>query len=319
MENGIMKREAVDANLAKVGLRIIEGEYTGKNVKMPMMDNDGYKYSLSYAYVTSSIKNRKSPPRKFHVNNPYTIDNIKHYMKLNNITHLELLSTEYYRNNKDLEFKCEHGHIFKRQWANFQQGITDCPKCKFRFSNLEEYKEYVKKICGDEYSVIGEYITSQDYIMMRHNKCGNEWLIAPNVFAGGNRCNNPDCYILRGEKSPHWKPELTEEDRKNNYSRLNTPGYKKWRGEVLGAYNNKCVICGRKTTKDNRLVPHHLNSWNSDIDGRYDVSNGVAICTEHHIEFHRQYKYGNNTKMQFVEYKKIKDKDKQESEIISLL
>lgn len=103
---------------------------------------------------------------------------------------------------------------------------------------------------------------------------------------------------ITGEKHPKWNAELTDEERAK---KRNTPEYEKWRIEV---YKNDDYIC--QCCKDKRggnLVAHHLNGYNWDIGNRYNPDNGVTLCEDCHIEFHRIYGYGNNTRKQFEYFK----------------
>lgn len=281
------------------GYMIIDEEYKGGNSKMSCMDQYGYKY-----YCTLQNLRFAKRARAFAKSNPYTRDNIKLWMRINNKEDT-LLSTEYFgngsRSNDKLLFICKDGHEFKTSWADYRSG-KGCPKCVRRYESLEDYIKVVYEMYGDEYSVIGEYVNSQTKIMMRHNKCGYEWMVTPNSITQRHGCPQPLCCKKRGEDHYKWNPSLTDEDRKHNSSRLTQLGYKKWRGSVLSKCNNKCIICGEKKTKLNKLVPHHLNSWNTHVDQRLDVNNGVAVCEHHHKEFHSIYGFGNNTKEQFEEY-----------------
>lgn len=85
-------------------------------------------------------------------------------------------------------------------------------------------------------------------------------------------------------------------DRKDDY------GYIRWASEVKRRDHYTCVICGRKGVA---LNSHHLNAWASHPDERYDVDNGVSLCTFHHEDFHSKYGKGKNTKEQFEEYRVI--------------
>lgn len=285
------------------GYTIIDKEYKNSSSKMNCIDSQGYKY-----YCTLQNLKFAGKSRAFQKSNPHTIENIKLWMKINKRDDI-LISTQYISNgskNKDkLVFVCKQGHEFKTTWADYQSG-KGCPKCVRRYESLEDYKKVIYKMYGDEYEVLGEYKNSQTKILMRHNICGHEWLVTPNSMTQGHGCPNPQCCYKRGENHYKWNPNLTAEDRLRNSSRLTQLGYKRWRGLVLGRYNNKCVICGTKKSKNNKLIPHHLNSWNSYIDQRLDVNNGVAMCEYHHKEFHSMYGFGNNTKEQFEEYKNNK-------------
>ena len=46
----------------------------------------------------------------------------------------------------------------------------------------------------------------------------------------------------------------------------------------------------------NPKYAHHLYSHHKNEDLRYDVSNGVTLCKECHLDFHRKYGLKNNTK-----------------------
>ena len=83
-----------------------------------------------------------------------------------------------------------------------------------------------------------------------------------------------------------------------------------WRKQVYKNFSYKCDICGKKG-KGGKLIAHHLNSWNSYKDQRYDINNGTCMCPEHHKMFHDEYGYGDNTEKQYKEFKKsIKMLDK---------
>lgn len=61
-----------------------------------------------------------------------------------------------------------------------------------------------------------------------------------------------------------------------------------------------CQLC---STRVGTLNAHHLNAWNSHPDERFDIDNGVTLCTDCHTNFHKEYGYGNNTKEQFSEFR----------------
>jgi len=85
-------------------------------------------------------------------------------------------------------------------------------------------------------------------------------------------------------------------DRKDDY------GYIRWSDHVRRRDHYTCVICGRRGVAVNS---HHLNAWASFPDERYDVDNGVTLCTFHHDDFHEKYGKGKNTREQFEEYRAI--------------
>jgi len=85
-------------------------------------------------------------------------------------------------------------------------------------------------------------------------------------------------------------------DRKDDYA------YVRWAREVKNRDHWSCVICARRGVA---LNSHHLNAWAEYPDQRYDVDNGVTLCTFHHEDFHERYGKGKNTADQFEEYREV--------------
>lgn len=71
--------------------------------------------------------------------------------------------------------------------------------------------------------------------------------------------------------------------------------------------NFTCVTCGDK--KGGNLNAHHINSWSTSVDDRLSVANGATLCESCHVEFHKIYGYGNNTRYQFEDFLKYKARD----------
>ena len=89
--------------------------------------------------------------------------------------------------------------------------------------------------------------------------------------------------------------------------RLKDPKFIKWANEIRERDNYSCQICFKRGSKTNA---HHLNSWDSFPEERYDIKNGILLCVVHHEQFHNIYGFGNNTKYQFEEFKKFLEKIK---------
>jgi hypothetical protein len=107
-----------------------------------------------------------------------------------------------------------------------------------------------------------------------------------------------DCYheSQKGEGNTQWKPlEQCKTDESKIWRKR--VEYRKWRKEVFTKDSYLCQICG-KNTRD--LHPHHLNSFDKFVEQRFDVNNGVTLCTKHHKQFHKEHGYGKNTTEQYV-------------------
>ena len=103
-----------------------------------------------------------------------------------------------------------------------------------------------------------------------------------------------------GEKNPKYNPNLTEEDRLRRCYYIGGGNQRSWSKQIMERDNYTCQICG--DNKGGNLNAHHLNAWNAFPEQRFDLDNGVTLCTDCHKEFHSQYGYGDNTREQFNEY-----------------
>lgn len=101
--------------------------------------------------------------------------------------------------------------------------------------------------------------------------------------------NTSSCGCLRketmkarvGELNSNWNPELSEEDRRRQNGGRE-PGVKKWAKAVKQRDSFTCQACG----SEENLVAHHLNSYKSDKENRYNLENGITLCRECHTDFH---------------------------------
>lgn len=105
----------------------------------------------------------------------------------------------------------------------------------------------------------------------------------------------------------HWNynDNITDEERefRKDKRQVGDLKYKQWSKQIKEQANFICDICGQHGYD---LNSHHLNSWNAYKEQRYDLANGVCLCDKCHKEFHHIYGQGNNTKEQYIEFKKNK-------------
>lgn len=286
------------------GYILLDDVYINGRTKMTAIDKDGYKYY----FTLDNLKFAKAA-RMVDKSNPYSIENIKLWLKNNNVPY-ELLSTEYNgngsrnRNECLLKLCCENGHIFHRTWNDIYRGIH-CEECEKRFNNHEQFVEYINNKYGQEYEILGQYINSATKIKVKHNKCGTIFDVRPENLANGHGCPNSLCCKKRGKEHYKYNENLTDEER--FFDRKSKKEYRDWRQSVYKLYNFSCDICGSKSSKKNKIVAHHLESYDVNIDLRYDISNGVAMCSCCHIDFHKKYGFGKNTAEQYREYKNNQD------------
>jgi hypothetical protein len=105
------------------------------------------------------------------------------------------------------------------------------------------------------------------------------------------RCKK--CYGLSCRKPAQTKPDDLIR---------HSADYRDWRNMVFIRDGYKCQICG---FNNNNLKAHHLDGFSIAPNKRFDVNNGVTLCNDHHIQFHKEYGFGGNTKEQFDEFSAI--------------
>jgi len=58
------------------------------------------------------------------------------------------------------------------------------------------------------------------------------------------------------------------------------PNYKKWRKEVYKRDHHKCQWPNCSISKS--LNAHHIRTWAHYPGLRFDVNNGITLCSQHH-------------------------------------
>lgn len=120
---------------------------------------------------------------------------------------------EYINNNTKI--------LMKHNMCNYEWSITPngflsgnrCPKCggKIKDKTTTYFKKEVFELVGNEYEVVGEYISALDYIEMKHNDncCKSpNFITKPNWFLTGRKC--PQCFGTHNKTDEEFKKEIYE-------------------------------------------------------------------------------------------------------------
>ena len=109
------------------------------------------------------------------------------------------------------------------------------------------------------------------------------------------------------EKNHNWCGGTMEDrDSRKTYE------YSQWR-KTVKKRDGLCQICGSNC----KLEAHHLNSFLSCPEQRFDINNGICLCKFCHVLFHAEYGRGNNTKEQFEDFQRSLGLLHEEKELIS--
>lgn len=98
-----------------------------------------------------------------------------------------------------------------------------------------------------------------------------------------------------GEGSPNWKGGITTDNERIKKGLE----FKLWREAVFSRDDWTCQGCGQH---GDELHPHHIFNFATYIDRRFDITNGITLCKNCHLIFHKSYGYKNNTREQLNEF-----------------
>ena len=205
------------------------GEYKNTDTKILMRHNEcGHEYRV---IPDSFLRGNRCPECK---RKTLSRKNKKSHKKFKKEA-LNILGSEYsilgqYEESKK-KILIQHkkcGYRYKVYPNMILDGWGRCPVCYTSYElNTEVFVMRVKMLVGDEYTVVGEYKNNSTKIEMKHNKCGNHYMVTPRAFFIGNRC--PACKYRKskGEKaiarfsksnSLHFDTEVTFDDCNNDKS-----------------------------------------------------------------------------------------------------
>ncbi len=98
-----------------------------------------------------------------------------------------------------------------------------------------------------------------------------------------------------GNKNGSWRGGKTPENKKIRSS----TEYFLWRSAVFKRDNFTCQKCN---FSGGRIVAHHINNFADFPELRTAISNGIVLCKDCHICFHKKYGIRNNTMEQIQNF-----------------
>lgn len=190
MAKRIKTKEEISQCLLNKGL-IILGEIKTTNDKVHCRTKDGYDVLA----LPSNILWRNDTPEPFSKYNPYTISNIKTWLKINNVN-LELVSDTYVSSTAKLKWKCgDCGSIFETPWSFVLGGKRSCNYCSHskHFDGFRDYYNIIKAECEKyDYELlsteINRFTDNFEYICNRHKEHGVQHSTYEWMIRGGRHC-----------------------------------------------------------------------------------------------------------------------------------
>jgi len=281
--------------VGNLGYELITKEYKDTKQKLTLKDKNEYYYFVSF-------NNLKSGQNSHFVGkaNPYTIQNIKLWCKLNNKP-FELISNTYINNSKKLKWKClkeDCGEEFEASWNSILQG-SGCSYChgqKVGTSNCLATKR--PNLIKEWHPTLNEDLTPWDFTCNSHEyvwwKCSNnpkhEWRTA--ICNRTN--NNSGCPYCASNPIPSEdynllvsNPKLCEEwdyeknDKKPEEYCPNSDQYvywickecgHKWKAKISNRnHGNECPQCveSRNESKGENKISEFCKLFNISYDSQY--------------------------------------------------
>jgi very-short-patch-repair endonuclease len=158
-------------------------------------------------------------------------------------------------------FKCNKNHEFSMLGRKMiERKSCVCPICEKEIFNKQQ-EEKINKIFNNEYSLLSKYIKSSKKVLVRHNKCNNEYYITPDNIFQNRKC--PFCSKKKPQRDTEWfknkiielyNTEYTLLSEYNNTNEKVLMRHNKCNNEYYTTPNNfihgsRCPFCMAKTFK----------------------------------------------------------------------
>ncbi|WP_243081405.1 MULTISPECIES: HNH endonuclease [Staphylococcus] len=297
--------EKVKSELKNINpnVEILSNEYVNAKEKMYCeCKNCGHKWFINWSDLKSNRSCPKCRPNRIRKTKSYTIEHLKRHSKEVN-DRIEIIDTKYFNSRTPLKCRCVNcNRILFKTWDNIKKG-TGCKRCslsKARRPTLKEIKIiFEQKNIGVE-NIKTSKIGDKFIVTWTCSKCGETYKNDMYCIKNKKFCLNCFRKSQKGVNHPRYNFSLTISDRLND-RQYNKVLVNKWRSKIFQRDNYTCKVCGSFGKK---LNAHHLNGYHWNLEGRYDVNNGITLCESCHKEFHKTYGNRNNTKEQFEDYLK---------------
>lgn len=155
------------------GLILDEITYINTVTRMKCHDKNEY----CYLTTVDNLRSNKYP-QKYHMQNPFSLYNMKNYIKQNGCNS-EILSTKYNNSKSKISIKCECGNIFEVMCSELVKGKIYCNHCSKskRYDGKVDYTKLIYDECNNrDYTLITDYIHRSNsqfyYICNKHSNKG---------------------------------------------------------------------------------------------------------------------------------------------------
>jgi len=202
-----LSKEFVISSLENYGYYLLDiNEYRYSHEPISMFDKEGYLYKTSFSALMWNLKLENSQ-RRFSTKNPYTLQNINNWIKLNNKSFEFVKGIWTGSGDKTLFFKCKNcGEIWDMRWNNIISG-NNCPYCSGKRSGKTNNLKILYPEISKEWNYEKNQSNPEEFTYGSSKKAwwicekGHEWFTEISNRTSKNNTNCPKCSESKGEKS----------------------------------------------------------------------------------------------------------------------
>lgn len=177
----------------KFNMEYCDNSFLGVSKKHKCVDMDGFLFDVSLASLRVNKK-----PDVFHKGNKYTLENIKHWLLLNN-KQIQIVDNKYKDSSSKINWRCNIcGKNFSRSWNEIQRGYV-CSKCNREEYSVEKIKEILSNKNNNIEIELSNYVGLKQVVkyMCLNSECNHSWnntleriayhsVFCPKCVGGGN-------------------------------------------------------------------------------------------------------------------------------------
>ncbi len=197
------------------GYIFLEKEWVTTKKQINFKDKIGYKYFITFGAFRNIIK-RNGKPEKFGIGNPYTMPNLKLWIKENKMNYSFVSGTFKSCSDKTLTFKCKK---CKKDWITcidflLNHSTKSCPECAVKEAGERASASHVKAkgsfiISNPELEKEYDKVKNKKSALCYTTQCNTKvWWLCPKCGCSYDariqdrtikRSGCPDCSSSRGE------------------------------------------------------------------------------------------------------------------------
>lgn len=215
-------------------------------------------------------------------------------------TRLLIIDIVKIKNKHAAKCVCDCGNITVKNFGDLSSGDTKSCGCLRLEISSKTHKDNLLNLKFGKLLVIECAGSCKKGVLWKCLcECGNFHNVATEFLKNGSSKSCGCINKSKGKNHYNFNPNISDEDRLNKRGSVKNPLYEKWREDCLKRDNYTCQLSNQI---GGDLSVHHIYSWNTYKNLRFEINNGITLSKSIHNEFHKIYGKGNNDINQFIDY-----------------